>query len=70
MQFKRLRQAPGVSIEEYTQKFIRLSTYAPYRMPIKAMRMDRFRAGLITLLYNLLAEIEFSALSRLIDKAK
>ena len=39
-------------------------------MPIETMRMDRFRAGLIIPLYNLLAATEFPSLSKLIDKAK
>ena len=39
-------------------------------LPTKAMRMDRFRVGLITLLYNLLTVTKFPSLSKLIDKAK
>ena len=50
--------------------FIRLSKYAPYMMPTEMVRMDRFKAGLITPLYNLLATTEYPSLSRLIDMAK
>ena len=39
-------------------------------MPIETVGMDRFKVGLITHLYNLLATTEFSSLSRLIDMAK
>ena len=39
-------------------------------MPTETMRMDRFKAGLITPLYNLLATTEYPSLSRLIDMAK
>ena len=57
-------------MEDYAQDFIKLSKYAPYMMPIEAMRMDRFKAGLITSLYNLLAIIEYPLLSKLIDMVK
>ena len=33
-------------------------------------KVRRFRAGLITLLYNVLLAMEFSTLSRLVDTAK
>ena len=39
-------------------------------MPIETVRMDRFKAGLITPLYNLLATTECPSLSKLIDIAK
>ena len=51
-QFERLRQAPGVSVSDYAREFIRLSRYAPYMVPTKAAKVRRFRAGLITSLYN------------------
>ena len=70
MQFEKLKQTPGVSVEDYARDFIRLSKYAPYMMPTEAVRMDRFKAGLITPLYNLLATTEYPSLSRLIDMAK
>ena len=70
MQFEKLRQTPGVSVEDYARDFIKLSKYAPYMMPIETVRMDRFKAGLITPLYNLLATTEYPSLSRLIDMAK
>ena len=57
-------------MKDYVQEFIKLSRYAPYMMLIETMRMDRFRVGLITVLYNLLATIEFPMLSKLIDMAK
>ena len=39
-------------------------------MPIEMVRMDRFKVGLITPLYNLLTIIEYPSLSRLIDMTK
>ena len=70
MQFEKLKQTSRVSVEDYARNFIRLSKYAPYMMPTETERMDRFRVGLITPLYNLLATIEFPSLSKLIDMAK
>ena len=56
-------------MEDYAWDFIRLSKYAPYMMPTETERMDRFKVGLITPLYNLLATIEFPSLSKLIGVA-
>ena len=39
-------------------------------VPTKAMKVKRFKAGLITLLYNALVTVEFPTLSKLIDIAK
>ena len=39
-------------------------------VPIKAMKVKRFKARLITLLYNALVAIEFPTLSKLVDTAK
>ena len=69
-QFERLRQTPGVSVSEYTREFIRLSRYAPHMVPTEAAKVRRFRARLITPLYNVLVAAEFSTLSRLVDTAK
>ena len=55
MQFEKLRQTLGVSVEDYAQDFIKLSKYAPYMMPTETMKMDIFKAGLITPIYNLFA---------------
>ena len=37
---------------------------------IEAMKVKRFKAGLVTLLYNVLVAIEFPMLSKLVDTAK
>ena len=60
----------GVSVAEYTQEFLRLSKYASYVIPTEAARVERFRAGLIAPLYKNLLAMEFTTLSKLIDKAK
>ena len=39
-------------------------------VPTEAMKMKRFKAGLITPLYHALAAIEFPTLSKLVDMAK
>ena len=39
-------------------------------VPTEAMKMKRFKAGLISLLYHALAAIEFPTLSKLVDMAK
>ena len=57
-------------MKDYVRDFIRLSKYASYMMPTKTVRMDRFKVGLITPLYNLLPTTEYPSLSRLIDMAK
>ena len=70
MQFEKLKQTLGVSVEDYARDFIKLSKYAPYMMPTEMVKMDTFKAGLITPLYNLLAITEYPSLSRLINMAK
>ena len=57
-------------MSDYARKFIRLSKYAQYMMSIEAMKVKRFKAGLITPLYNTLVAVEFPTLSKLIDTAK
>ena len=57
-------------MSDYAQEFIRLSKYAQYMVPMEAMKVERFKAGLITLLYNALVAIEFLMLSKLVDIAK
>ena len=49
---------------------MRLAKYVPDIIPIEAARIERFRACLITSLYNAIVVAEFAILSRLIDKAK
>ena len=61
---------PGVSIVEYAREFLRLSKYASYVIPIEAALIERFRVGLIAPLYKNLLAMEFTTLSKLIDKAK
>ena len=39
-------------------------------VPIEAMKVKRFKAGLVIPLYNALAAIEFPTLSKLVDMAK
>ena len=39
-------------------------------VPTEAMKVKRFKAGLITPLYNELVAIEFPTLSKLVDIAK
>ena len=39
-------------------------------VPTEAMKMKRFKAGLISPLYHALAAIEFPTLSKLVDMAK
>ena len=69
-QFERLRQTPGMSVSEYAREFTRLSRYAPHMVPTEATKVRRFRAGLITSLYNVLVVAEYSTLFRLVDTAK
>ena len=39
-------------------------------VPTEAMKVKRFKAGLVTLLYNALVAIEFLTLSKLVDTVK
>ena len=61
---------PGVSVIDYAREFIRLEKYASHIIPTKAARVERFRSRLFIPLYNEIVAIEFSTLSKLIDKAK
>ena len=70
LQFERLKQTPRMSVSDYAREFIRLAKYAPYIIPTKAARVERFIAGLIMPLYNALVATEFPSLTRMIDKAK
>ncbi len=70
LQFERLKQMPGMSVSEYAREFTRLGKYAPYIIPTEAARIERFRRGLISPLYNAVLAVEVPTLSRLIDKAK
>ena len=69
-QFERLRQTLGVSVSDYVRKFIKLSKYAQYMVPTEAMKVKRFKASLVTPLYNALVAVEFPMLSKLVDTAK
>ena len=57
-------------MSDYAREFIRLSRYAQYMVPTEAMKVKRFKARLITLLYNVLVAIEFFTLFKLVDTAK
>ena len=69
-QFEKLRQTLKVSVSDYAWEFIKLSEYAQDMVPTETMKVKRFKAGLVTLLYNALVAIEFSMLSKLVDTAK
>ena len=47
-----------------------MAKYAPYIVPTKATRVERFKVVLIMPLYKELVATEFSSLTKLIDKAK
>ena len=57
-------------MSDYAREFVRLSKYAQYMVPMEAMKVKRFKARLITLLYNALVAIEFPMLSNLVDITK
>ena len=57
-------------MSDYAQEFIRLSKYAQYMVSTEAMKVKKFKAGLITPLYNALVAIEFPMLSKMVDTAK
>ena len=57
-------------MSDYAREFIKLSKYAQYMVPTKAMKVKRFKAGLVTPLYNALVAVEFPTLSKLVDTAK
>ena len=57
-------------MSDYARKFIRLLKYAQYMVPIEAMKVKKFKARLVTPLYNALVAIEFSMLSKLVDTPK
>ena len=69
-QFEKLRQTPRVSVSDYAQEFIKLSKYAQHMVPTEAMKVKRFKAGMVTPLYNTLVAVKFSTLSKLVDTAK
>ena len=70
MHFEKLRQTYGTSIEEYAQRFIKLAKYAPYAVSIETARMERFKARLITPLYEAIVSTKFPLLASLIDRTK
>ena len=57
-------------MSDYAREFIKLSKYAQYMMPTEAMKVKRFKAGLVTPLYNALVAVKFPMLSKLVDTAK
>ena len=57
-------------MSDYAHEFIKLSKYVQYMLPTEAMKVKRFKARLVTPLYNALVAIEFPTLSKLIDTAK
>ena len=67
---EKLRQAPRVNVSDYAREFIKLSKYAQYMVPTEAIKMKRFKARLVTPLYNALVAVEFPTLSKLVDTAK
>ena len=69
-QFEKLRQTPRVSVSDYTWEFIRLLKYTEYMVPTEAIKVKRFKIGLVTSLYNALVAVEFPTLSKLVDTAK
>ena len=69
-QFEKLRQTSRVSVSDYAREFIKLSKYAQYMVPTEAMKVNRFKAGLVTPLYNALVAVEFPTLFKLVDTAK
>ena len=46
-----------------------MAKYAPYTVPTEAARVERFKARLIMSLFKVLVSIEFSSLTKLIDRA-
>ena len=69
-QFEKLKKLPRMTVAEYAKKFSRLGKYAPQLIPTRADRVERFRAGLIWLIYNSVLATNFPTLSALVDKAK
>ena len=69
-QFERLRQLLEMMVVEYAREFIRLEKCAPHIISTEADRVERFRVGLIRLIYNTVIAMDFLILRALIDKAK
>ena len=69
-QFEKLKQTYQMSVSEYAKEFTRLSKYAPRLVPDEAARVDRFRAGMIPPLYNVLLSGDFPTLTKIVDGAK
>src|SRR5262249_47642014 len=70
LQFERLKQSFGMSVDDYSNEFLRLCKYATVIVPTEAARMERYKQGLIPSLYAGMATIESPNLSRLIDKTR
>ena len=69
-QFEKLKQTYQMSVYEYAKEFTRLSKYAPRLVPDEAVRVDRFRSGMIPPLYNALLSGDFPTLTKVVDRAK
>src|SRR5262249_37255613 len=70
LQFERLKQSFGMSVDDYSSQFLRLCKYATVIVPTEAARMERYKQGLIPSLYAAVAAFESPNLSRLIDKTR
>src|SRR5262249_23662099 len=70
LQFERLKQSFGMSVDDYASEFLRLCKFANMIVPTEAAKMERYKMGLLPLLYGAVAAIEFPNLSRLIDKTR
>ena len=69
-QFERLKQLPEMSVGEYYREFTRLGRYARHIIPTEFDRVERFRAGLIRLIFNAMVATRFSTLAELVNRAK
>ena len=68
IKFEQLRQN-NMSVVEYAREFRRLSKYARGIAPTEEDLIRRFRRGLHATLHNILLAMEFTSLSKAIDKA-
>src|SRR5262249_24146437 len=70
LQFERLKQSYGMNVDDYASEFLRLCKFANMIVPTEAAKMERYKMGLLPLLYGTVAAVEFPNLSRLIDKTR
>src|SRR5262249_40335225 len=59
-----------MSVDDYASEFLRLCKFANMIVPTEAAKMERYKMGLLPLLYGALVAIKFPNLSRLIDKTR